>query len=50
MTGGGPEGGIYKSANAGKTWSRLTRLPAGDMGRVGLAVDPKKSSTPILNP
>src|SRR5688500_395937 len=46
MIGGGPEGGIYKTVNAGKTWTKLTRgLPAGDMGRVGLAVDPKKGST-----
>ena len=46
MVGGGPEGGIYKSTNAGKTWTRLTRgLPAGDMGRAGLAIDPRKSST-----
>jgi photosystem II stability/assembly factor-like uncharacterized protein len=46
MVGGGPEGGIYKSTNAGKTWTRLTRgLPAGDIGRAGLAIDPRKSST-----
>ena len=46
MVGGGPEGGIFKTTNAGRTWTKLTRgLPAGDMGRVGLAVDPRKSST-----
>ena len=42
MVGGGPEGGLFKSSNAGKTWARLTRgLPADDTGRAGLAVDPR---------
>ena len=42
MIGGGPEGGIHKSTNGGKTWTKLTNgLPKDDMGRVGLAVDPK---------
>jgi photosystem II stability/assembly factor-like uncharacterized protein len=42
MIGGGPEGGIYKTTNAGKTWTKLTRgLPTEDMGRAGLAVDPR---------
>ncbi len=37
----GPGSGIYKSTDGGKTWSRLSRgLPAGPMGRVGLAVAP----------
>jgi photosystem II stability/assembly factor-like uncharacterized protein len=46
MIGGGPEGGIFKTSNAGKTWTKLTRgLPTGDVGRVGLAVDPRKTST-----
>ena len=46
MIGGGPEGGIYKTTNAGKSWTRLTRgLPTGDMGRAGLAIDPRKGST-----
>lgn len=36
---GGPHGGIFKSTDAGKTWTKLTTgLPAGDTGRVGLAV------------
>ena len=39
--GGGPESGIYKSEDAGKTWRKLTvGLPAGDMGKIGLAVSP----------
>jgi photosystem II stability/assembly factor-like uncharacterized protein len=37
--GGGPESGIYKSEDAGKTWRKLTvGLPGGDKGRIGLAV------------
>jgi photosystem II stability/assembly factor-like uncharacterized protein len=42
---GGPNGGIFKTADGGKTWKKLTNgLPAGDTGRIGLAVyrkDPK---------
>jgi len=39
--GGGPESGIHKSEDAGKTWRKLTvGLPAGDVGKVGLAVSP----------
>src|SRR5512141_1245260 len=40
MIGGGPEGGIFKSANAGKTWTKVTNgLPKDDVGRIALAVD-----------
>lgn len=36
---GGPNGGIYKSTDAGENWSRKTRgLPEGDVGKIGLAV------------
>ena len=39
--GGGPESGIHKSEDAGKTWRKLTvGLPAGEMGKIGLAVSP----------
>ncbi len=42
MIGGGPEGGIFKSADGGRKWTKLTRgLPTGDVGRAGLAVDPR---------
>jgi len=42
MIGGGPEGGIFKSTNAGKTWTKLTNgLPKDDVGRVALGVDPR---------
>ena len=46
MIGGGPEGGIFKTTNGGKNWTKLTRgLPTGDVGRAALAIDPRKSST-----
>ena len=36
---GGPNGGIYKSTDAGATWTRQTQgLPEGDVGKIGLAV------------
>ena len=39
--GGGPESGIHKSEDAGKTWRKLTvGLPSGDVGKIGLAVSP----------
>lgn len=42
MVGGGPEGGIFKSTDGGKKWTKLTKgLPTGDIGRAGLDVDPK---------
>ncbi|MGA7291949.1 MAG: hypothetical protein WBW53_18010 [Terriglobales bacterium] len=38
----GPGSGLYRSQDAGKTWSRLegNGLPGGDWGRVGVAVSP----------
>jgi photosystem II stability/assembly factor-like uncharacterized protein len=46
MIGGGPEGGLYKTTNAGRTWTRLSKgLPKDDTGRVALAVDPRHPST-----
>jgi photosystem II stability/assembly factor-like uncharacterized protein len=39
--GGGPESGIHKSEDGGKTWRKLTvGLPKGDIGKIGLAVSP----------
>jgi len=41
MIDGGPESAIYKSTDAGKTWTKLTRgLPKVDMGRIGFAISP----------
>lgn len=41
--GGGPESGIYKSTDSGKTWRKLQMgLPKGDMGKIGLAISPQK--------
>jgi photosystem II stability/assembly factor-like uncharacterized protein len=37
--GGGPESGIYRSADGGETWERLGNgLPTGDMGKIGLSI------------
>ena len=36
---GGPNGGIFKTMDGGKTWTKLTKgLPAGDVGRIGIAI------------
>ena len=36
---GGPNGGIYKSSDAGATWQKKKAgLPKGDVGKIGLAV------------
>ncbi len=40
---GGPESGIHKSTDGGRTWRRLeTGLPTEDMGKIGLAVSPQR--------
>ncbi|GLR19105.1 WD40/YVTN/BNR-like repeat-containing protein [Portibacter lacus] len=42
---GGPESGIFKSTDAGKTWKKIkTGLPQGDVGKIGLAVTPANSN------
>lgn len=36
---GGPNGGIFKSIDAGASWKKLTNgLPEGDTGKIGLAI------------
>ena len=43
--GGGPESGIHKSVDGGKTWEKLkTGLPGGNMGKIGLAMSPQNAS------
>lgn len=40
---GGPESTIYKSTDSGQTWRKLGGgLPAGELGRIGLAVAPSQ--------
>ncbi len=39
FNGGGPGSAIYKSADAGRTWTKLTTgIPEGPLGRIGLDV------------
>ena len=39
MLGGGPEAGIFKSRDGGRSWEELGHgLPAGNMGRIGLSI------------
>ena len=43
MIGGGPDGGVFKTTDGGRTWNKLTKgLPPGEVGRIALATDPKK--------
>ncbi len=40
---GGPESGIHKSRDGGRSWSELERgLPKGDKGKIALAISPQK--------
>ncbi|MDO8836105.1 MAG: hypothetical protein Q7V01_10940, partial [Vicinamibacterales bacterium] len=49
MIGGGPEGGIFKTTDAGKTWKKLAGgLPTGDVGRAGLAIDGRKKPSTVF--
>ena len=39
---GGPESALYRSADAGKSWKKITTgVPSGALGRIGLAMSPK---------
>lgn len=43
LVGGGPEGGIFRSEDAGKSWKKLTTgLPDVDLGRIAIAVSPSR--------
>ncbi|HYM25487.1 MAG TPA: hypothetical protein VEU08_19850 [Vicinamibacterales bacterium] len=49
LIGGGPEGGIYKTTDAGKAWTKLTKgLPKGDMGRIALATDGRRNPATVF--
>jgi len=42
---GGPQSGLYKSTDGGKTWRQLRKgIPQGELGRIGLAVAPSRPS------
>jgi photosystem II stability/assembly factor-like uncharacterized protein len=37
--GGGPGSALYKTTDAGATWTKLTKdLPSGDVGRIGISI------------
>ncbi|HYU80952.1 MAG TPA: hypothetical protein VEK56_18330, partial [Vicinamibacterales bacterium] len=39
MNGGGPGSAIYKSSDAGRTWTKLTNgIPSGPLGRIGMDI------------
>jgi photosystem II stability/assembly factor-like uncharacterized protein len=45
FVGGGPGSALYRSLDAGETWQKLEKgLPAGPMGRIGLAIAPSDPS------
>ena len=42
---GGPESALWRSTDAGKTWTKVTSgMPAGELGRIGLAYAPSNPS------
>jgi photosystem II stability/assembly factor-like uncharacterized protein len=49
LIGGGPEGGIHRTTNGGRTWTKLSKgLPAGDVGRIALGIDGRKSPATLF--
>lgn len=45
---GGPNGGIFKTTDGGRNWTKLTQgLPRGDTGKIGLAIS--RTNPNILN-
>ncbi|HZY96978.1 MAG TPA: hypothetical protein VFE35_07740 [Candidatus Cybelea sp.] len=44
FTSGGPDGGLFKSSDGGRTWHKLVGngLPTGYTGRIGLAIAPSR--------
>jgi photosystem II stability/assembly factor-like uncharacterized protein len=44
--GGGPNSGIHRSTDGGKTWTKLSQgLPEGNLGKIGLAISPHEPDT-----
>lgn len=44
--GGGPNSGLHRSEDGGKTWTKLAQgLPEGSMGKIGLAISPHDPDT-----
>jgi len=42
---GGPESALWRSTDAGKTWTKVTSgMPTGELGRIGLAYAPSNPS------
>jgi photosystem II stability/assembly factor-like uncharacterized protein len=45
MNGGGPNSGLWKTSDAGRTWTRLTKgIPEGPLGRIGFDIWRKNPS------
>jgi len=41
LVNGGPESAVYRTTDGGKSWNKVrSGLPAGDLGRIGLAMAP----------
>lgn len=50
FTSGGPGSGFYKTSDGGKTWKKISKgLPAGDLGRIALAIAPSKPNVLYAN-
>ncbi len=47
FVGGGPEGRLYKSINAGEKWTKITKGLPTNVGRIGLALDGKVKPTRV---
>ena len=41
---GGPGSGVYRSDDGGTTWEKLDGLPSGNVGRIGLDINPGNPS------
>ncbi|MFC1564307.1 WD40/YVTN/BNR-like repeat-containing protein [candidate division KSB1 bacterium] len=47
---GGPNGGLFRSKDGGRTWTKLTNgLPAGEIGRIGLDIYRKNPDIIMAN-